>query len=62
MLDKPSARAPSRATIRHRERLERYCQRFPRPDYREGPLDSMLWALVVMVALAGAALLKWGGR
>lgn len=33
-----------------------------RVDGRKGELDRMLWALIVIVAIGGYAILTWGGR
>jgi hypothetical protein len=49
-------------TMRQRRTLQRLVERWPRPDYREGPLDAMLIGAVAMCALGVIALGVWGGR
>lgn len=43
---------PERVNVHYREM---------RPDYREGPLNTMLAAIIVIVGLGAFALLQWGG-
>ena len=42
--------------------LHKLRQRARRAGYRDGELDAMLVAAVVIIALGAAALLRWGGR
>lgn len=52
----------SRPTIRHRRALDRWArQQCWRPDHRDGPLDGMLVALIVVIAVGVPILLTCGG-
>lgn len=51
-----------RQTIAHRQRLDRWArQQCWRPDHRGGPVDGMLVALIVMIAVGVPILLRCGG-
>jgi len=46
-------------TIHQRDRLSRFCQRFPQRDFRDGGFDGMLAGLAILVLALIAGVVGW---